>query len=895
MHVIKKKVFLEACDGSPFPGRGPTAFPCNRMAVCPDCRLKTCYRKTDSWFCFDCRATPATFVGIYGHAIGTPRDNDLCRDVSRLLPAVNGKPRLREIVIVRPLGAPVLEDGTNHDPAKDYQEFLEMSALKPALTWLQQQKKIGAEHLLDMFTEAALSSGQQKILIKGLNKMQTEKIIKTEHDVKIFGQPNLLVERAERGGDGNSFGSTPTTYYLDSSALLQGQDTVSVVLLNPLHTLQRIILKKEIPDSALYIGDGEYLSFQNDGANAVGGQVYQNQVYRDRCETFPKENGKFAVAIASDKLLASGRTSYPVYLLLLNVNSAFAMLACELLGFFPVANRRRPHGGKPERFSREQGEAYMQIDNDSTALTLKLFEEVNRQGGARFRLKDGSIRKFNIFVLSLSEDIEGKVPKAVVPKNWCFRCFNGNKHFGSSESFHVCGEGPLGNRTPINTFNLLIVLLQNQSVKMLPSETDKRATSLGMKHFKVVNQLLAFTQCFGEEGVYAALNYDDLHMLFLGLFVLILSAADILFCRHFKRTKLVQTYEDVHQLVEFLLSMSPGMNDGVHILKPMRMGWFRLESWNGVDNECFFSHLLFIFSTHDSLIENGCIRMAFATIVRTLYSLYVRFKVKKFYRAAELEQLSADISAVLKGLQTLFHLSVDDSKDTRIGDEMLRFRDQVPLRAMNKFHKAEAAGFVRTAGGTEDAGHKKTENIGKRRINEGVIDKSVIPLGPSRHEDRDDDDSVDQPGSDEEQEPEGLFTVNVSVNELAVATLGGHQTRTHKCHAFTMIPKHILRFGSLDVGSTRLFETKHKLVKAYTGRSNRLKLGAVEGQVIKNSITSQFVEKPLSSVKARLYREEHAIRETIGEHVTEESDDEEKSPEQFTHYGPGDNMFFIFK
>ena len=153
-----------------------------------------------------------------------------------------------------------------------------------------------------------------------------------------------------------------------------------------------------------------------------------------------------------------------------------------------------------------------------------------------------------------------------------------------------------------------------------------------MKHFKVVNQLLAFTHCFGEEGVYGAMIYDDLHMLFLGLFVLILSAADIiLFCRHFKRTKLVQTYEDVHQLVEFLLSMSPGMNDGVHILKAMRMGWFRIESWNGVDNECFFSHLLFIFSTHEALIEDGCIRMAFATIVRTLYSLYVRFKVKKFY------------------------------------------------------------------------------------------------------------------------------------------------------------------------------------------------------------------------------------------------------------------------
>ena len=86
-----------------------------------------------------------------------------------------------------------------------------------------------------------------------------------------------------------------------------------------------------------------------------------------------------------------------------------------------------------------------------------------------------------------------------------------------------------------------------------------------------------------------------------------------------------------------------------------------------------------------------------------------------------------------------------------------------------------------------------------------------------------------------------------------------------------------------------------RTVKAYTGRSNRFKLGAVEGQVLKNSITSQFVEKPLASVKARLYREEHAIRETIVEHVTEESDDEEKSPEQFTHFGTGDNMFFMFK
>jgi hypothetical protein len=286
----KKKVSknLEFCDGSPFPGRGPTAFPCNRLAVCPDCREKTCYRKTESWFCRECTGTPRTFTGIYGNKIGTPRDDALCRDVSRLLPAVNGKPRVRVNVVVRPLGAPVIENGTHHNPARDYKEFCEKSALTPELTWVQQQKKAGAEHLLDMFTEAALSSGQQEILIKGLNKMQAEKIIKTEHDVKIFGQPRLLLERAERGGDGNSFGSTPTTYYLDSSGLLQGQADVPVVLLNPLHTLQRIVLKPEVPNGALYIGDGEYLSFKNDGASAVGGQVYQKRYTETDARVFLK-------------------------------------------------------------------------------------------------------------------------------------------------------------------------------------------------------------------------------------------------------------------------------------------------------------------------------------------------------------------------------------------------------------------------------------------------------------------------------------------------------------------------------------------------------------------------------------------------------------------------------
>jgi hypothetical protein len=180
-----------------------------------------------------------------------------------------------------------------------------------------------------MFAEAALSSGQQAIITRGLRKMQNDKIVLTQNEVQIFGQPKTLLRWADRLGDGAGFGAKPTTHFLDSSALLQGHSHVSLVILNPLHTLQRILLKSEFPDSALHVGNGEFLTFL-DGATAVGGQVHQNKVYRERCANFPKENGKIAVALASDKLLASGRTSYPVYLLCLSIDSAFAMVACEL-------------------------------------------------------------------------------------------------------------------------------------------------------------------------------------------------------------------------------------------------------------------------------------------------------------------------------------------------------------------------------------------------------------------------------------------------------------------------------------------------------------------------------------------------------------------------------------
>ena len=63
----------------------------------------------------------------------------------------------------------------------------------------------------------------------------------------------------------------------------------------------------------------------------------------------------------------------------------------------------------------------------------------------------------------------------------------------------------------------------------MTTEAKVKASQLGLKRFAVKNQLLAFTNFFGDKGVYDCMHFDDLHMMFLGLFKLILILADFLF------------------------------------------------------------------------------------------------------------------------------------------------------------------------------------------------------------------------------------------------------------------------------------------------------------------------------------------------------------------------------
>jgi hypothetical protein len=307
----KEKPALSWCDGAVFPGRGPTVFPCDRLFICLECREGQCYReeKTDIWHCDECLLTPRTFEGLYGY-ITPPRDNPRCNSVSfPVRDPVTGT-RTQGRLPVRSPGAPVLRFGTNHNPAKAYIQFLQRREAAKKLSYVEQRQKEGAAALLDIFNDAGLSAGQVSCVVNGLKKMKERNLIQTP--IPIFAKLETLKKRTGRG-EGDVFASIPETHFIDTSALGQGETEVAVNLLDPLLTFQRLLLKPSIPVSAMYIGDGEVLAFE-DGEPAVGGEYCQNEFYRSRCKDFPKANTKVLVIVSSDNMIASGQTSCPLYI-----------------------------------------------------------------------------------------------------------------------------------------------------------------------------------------------------------------------------------------------------------------------------------------------------------------------------------------------------------------------------------------------------------------------------------------------------------------------------------------------------------------------------------------------------------------------------------------------------
>ena len=257
-------------------------------------------------------------------------------------------------------------------------------------------------------------------------------------------------------------------------------------------------------------------------------------------------------------------------------------------------------------------------------------------------------------------------------------CFTNPGNYGSSHESHICGVGPLGQRTPEKVLAILRSVYLEQSLHHLSGEAKKRAASFGLTRFAVKNQLLDFDTFFGPKGVYDCMHYDDLHMMLLGLFKLILACADFLFCKYFKRTAAVQTTEDVRQLVEVLLMCIPKMNDGIHRLLLFLSGWWTMDSWNGKHLEAFFISLLFLFSTHDALIYDDGVRFEFAEIVRNTFSIFRKLKVKSTYRAEEVVVLKEQIKTLQEKMAALFSIPINSDADGRSLNEFTQINRLQP-------------------------------------------------------------------------------------------------------------------------------------------------------------------------------------------------------------------------
>ena len=212
----------------------------------------------------------------------------------------------------------------------------------------------------------------------------------------------------------------------------------------------------------------------------------------------------------------------------------------------------------------------------------------------------------------------GKVMDTQGSYTSCQSCFNQPKLFGSWSNGSGCGCGSFGDRTTEKSLALLKKCLLNRSVMGLKTNADEAAGEVGLMHYPAIIQLLTFQYLFGPAGVYSAMHYDDLHMMFLGVFMTILGAAELLIRHHYKRTAHVVTEEDALELTENMIVCLGKMHDRVHRQKTYSQAWWRQESNKGNDYECYFSILLLLFSTNDDLINHEYVRSTFGDIVRTL-------------------------------------------------------------------------------------------------------------------------------------------------------------------------------------------------------------------------------------------------------------------------------------
>jgi hypothetical protein len=166
---------------------------------------------------------------LYGFCITPPRDN-----VRLQLPEKN---------VVLPAGAPVLHHGTLWNPAKAHLDALEARDTATFVPPSERRRQLLSSCLKTSFTNASLSQGQEKIILKALSELQDQGLVNFE--ATVAKKPRTLLKWAAQGGM-NSFVSKAKIIHIDAAGFLQGQASVQVITLNALDVTQALLLKEEL-------------------------------------------------------------------------------------------------------------------------------------------------------------------------------------------------------------------------------------------------------------------------------------------------------------------------------------------------------------------------------------------------------------------------------------------------------------------------------------------------------------------------------------------------------------------------------------------------------------------------------------------------------------------------
>jgi hypothetical protein len=309
-----------------------------------------------------------------------------------------------------------------------------------------------------------------------------------------------------------------------------------------------------------------------------------------------------------------------------------------------------------------------------------------------------------------------------------------------------------------------------------------------------MNQFLWFKFLFDEEhGIFDCMHYDNLHMFFLGWIMRLLDSLDNAFQRYHKRTDKLQSPEDVRQLVESLLKRVPPMTDGVHRLSRFNVGWWVLDAWSGGDYESMLQQILFVFTTHDGLVEDEGIRKDLAMVVRLTYSFYRKLKMKRWWRKAERKELKDDLLAMFKVAAKVFCLQPDDGPEELSVEDLLRELADPENKQATKLGEDD-----------DDDGEEEEDDFCADDDDDG--EEEAAHLGAD-----DDDDG-------EEKEEEGPSSY------AAVAPLvSGNGLSVPKMHGLTQALVTLDELGSIDVADSADFERAHIPMKANakSGTRNR--------------------------------------------------------------------------